>query len=104
MYFPEAAEDFRLLALEANRCLAVLTVKEGGEDGRTLAYLKRIQENTREHFSFGILARIPRKRDRAALLALCASARGFWAAAAAFTWMKGLGGWLRWKSKDRKSA
>lgn len=103
MYFPEAAEDFHLLALEANRCLAVLTVKEGGEDVRTLAYLKRIQENTRQHFSFRSLARIPRMRDGAALLALCASPRGFWAAAAAFTWVKGLGGCLRWKRKDRKS-
>ena len=29
--FPETAEDFRLLALEANRCLAVLSVIKGGE-------------------------------------------------------------------------
>ena len=90
--FPEAAEDFRLLALEANRCLAVLTVKKGGEGGHTLGYLKRIQKNTRRHFSWRAVKRCPRKRDAAALLALCASARGFWAAASAFTWIKRLGG------------
>ena len=90
--FPEAAEDFRLLALEANRCLAVLTVKKGGEGGHTLGYLKRIQKNTRWHFSWRILKRCPRKRDAAALLALCASSWGFWAAASAVTWMKRLGG------------
>ena len=38
--------------------------------------------------------RLPRKRDAAALLALCASARGFRMAAAAFAWIKRLGG--RW--------
>lgn len=90
--FPEAAEDFRLLALEANRCLAVLTVKKGGEGGHTFGYLKQIQKNTRQHFSWRILKRFPRKRDAAALLALCASTRGFWAAASAVTWMKRLGG------------
>ena len=90
--FPEAAEDFRLLALEANRCLAVLTVKKGGEGGHTLGYLKRIQKNTRWHFSWRILKRCPRKRDAAALLALCASSWGFWLAASAVTWMKRLGG------------
>lgn len=90
--FPEAAEDFRLLALEANRCLAVLTVKKGGEGGHTLGYLKRIQKNTRRHFSWRTVKRCPRKRDAAALLALCTSAWGFWAAASAFTWVKRLGG------------
>ena len=90
--FPEAAEDFRLLALEANRCLAVLTVKKGGEGGHTFGYLKRIQENTRRQFSWRLLRRCSRTRDAAALLALCASAWGFWAAASAVTWMKRLGG------------
>lgn len=91
--FPEAAEDFRLLALEANRCLAVLTVKKGGEGGRSLPYLERIRENTLRHFSWRAVLRLPRKRDAAALLALCASARGF-RMAAAFAWIKRLGG--RW--------
>lgn len=90
--FPETAEDFRLLALEANRCLAVLTVKKGGEGGHTLGYIKRIQKNTRRHFSWQILKRCPRKRDAAALLALCASAWCFWVAASAVTRMKRLGG------------
>lgn len=90
--FPETAEDFRLLALEANRCLAVLTVKKGRGSRQTVAYLRRIQENTRQHFSLSIVARCSRKRDAAALLALCASARGFWAAAEAFMWIKRLGG------------
>ena len=91
-HFPECAEDFRLLALEANRCLAVLTVKKGGEGGRTLPYLERLRENTRRHFSWRTVLRLPRKRDAAALLALCASARGFWMMAAAFAWIKRLGG------------
>lgn len=90
--FPESAEDFRLLALEANRCLAVLTVKKGGEGGRTLPYLRRIRENTRRHFRWRAMARCPRRRDAAALLALWASAEGFWAVAAVFTWAKRLGG------------
>lgn len=91
-HFPECAEDFRLLALEANRCLAVLTVKKGGEGGRSLPYLERIQENTRRHFSWRTVLRLPRKRDAVALLALCASVRGFWMMAAAFAWIKRLGG------------
>ena len=90
--FPESAEDFRILALEANRCLAVLTVKKGGEGGRTLPYLERIRENTRRHFSWRAMPRLPRKRDTAVLLALCAGARGFWMAASAFAWVKRLGG------------
>ena len=90
--FPESAEDFRLLALEANRCLAVLTVKKGGEGGRTLPYLERIRENTRRHFSWRAMPRLPRKRDAAALLALYASAKGFWMAASAFAWVKRVGG------------
>ena len=36
--------------------------------------------------------RLPRKRDAAALLALCASAKGFWMAASAFAWVKRAGG------------
>ena len=90
--FPEAAEDFRLLALEANRCLAVLTVKKGGENGQILSYLKRIQANTRRHFSWRTVKRCSRKRDAAALLALCTSVWGFWVTASAVTWMKRLGG------------
>ncbi len=90
--FPETEADFRLLVLEANRCLAVLTVKKGRGSRQTVAYLRRIQENTRRHFSLSIMARCSRKRDVAALLALCASARGFWAAAKAFIWIKRLGG------------
>ena len=90
--FPDAAEDFRLLALEANRCLAVLTVKKGGEGGRTLSYLRRIRENTRQHFRWRVMARCPRRRDAVALLALWASAEGFWAMAKLFTWVKRLGG------------
>ena len=90
--FPHATEDFRLLALEANRCLAVLTVKKGGEGGRTLSYLRRIRENTRQHFRWRVMARCPRRRDAAALLALWASAEGFWAMAKLFAWAKRLGG------------
>ena len=90
--FPESAEDFRLLALEANRCLAVLTVKKGGEGGRTLPYLERIRENTRRHFSWRAMPRLPRKRDAAALMAMCAIAKGFWMAASAFAWVKRAGG------------
>lgn len=92
LYFPEAAGDFHLLALEANRCLAVLTVKKGGENGQILSYLKRIQANTRRHFSWRTVKRCSRKRDAAALLALCTSVWGFWVTASAVTWMKRLGG------------
>ena len=90
--FPDAAEDFRLLALEANRCLAVLTVKKGGEGGRTLLYLRRIRENTRRHFRWRVMTRCPRRRYAVALLALWASAEGFWAMAKLFAWAKRLGG------------
>ena len=71
--------------------MAVLTVKKGGEGGRTLPYLERIRENTRRHFSWRAMPRLPRKRDTAVLLALCAGARGFWMAASAFAWVKRLG-------------
>lgn len=87
--FPDAAEDFRLLALEANRCLAVLTVKKGGEGGRTLEYLKRIRENTRRHFRWRTLARCPSRKDALSILLLYSSAAVFWGAAAIFTFLKG---------------
>ncbi len=77
VHFPETEADFRQLALEANRCLAVLAVKKGAENGQTAFYLKRIQENTRRHLSWQTLRLCPRKRDKIQLLALCAHTRLF---------------------------
>lgn len=76
--FPEAEYDFHQLALEANRCLAVLAVKKGASGGRLFTYLKRIQENTRRHFSRKALGLCPRKKDAAAIVALCVSVRLFY--------------------------
>lgn len=86
--FPEAAEDFRRLALEADRSMAMLTVKNGGGEGRPLPYLKRLQANVRRHFSWRALALCPSAKDRASILMLYVSAAAFWCAAAAFTRLK----------------
>ncbi len=81
--FPEAETDFRQTALEACRCLAVLAVKKGASEGRLWNYLKLLQGNLRRHFSWKALARCPRKKDAAAILALSVSAAAFWGLAAA---------------------
>ncbi len=80
--FPEAAEDFRQVALEADRCLAVLAVKKGASEGRLWDYLKRVQGNVRRCFSWKALARCPRKKDAVAILALYVSVAAFWGLAA----------------------
>lgn len=81
--FPEAETDFRQTALAACRCLAVLAVKKGATEGRLWDYLKLLQGNLRRHFSWKALARCPRKKDAAAILALSVSAAAFWGLAAA---------------------
>ena len=81
--FPEAETDFRQTALEACRCLAVLAVKKGASEGRLWNYRKLLQGNLRRHFSWRALARCPRKKDAAAILALSVSAAAFWGLAAA---------------------
>lgn len=91
LHFPETVADFHQLALEANRCLAVLAVKKSAQGERTSAYLKRIQENTRRHMSRQALALCPRKRDVALLLALCAHIGVFRAMVIGFTQLKRFG-------------
>ena len=87
--FPEAAEDFRQLVLEADRNMAVLAVKNGCEGGRTFPYLKRLQANVRRHFSRRALALCPGRKEAASILLLYVSAAAFWAAAAVYTRLKG---------------
>ncbi|MCI8847714.1 MAG: glycosyltransferase [Oscillibacter sp.] len=82
IHFPEAAADFRQLALEVDRSLAVLAVKKGAQEGKTFACLKRIQRNVRRHFRWKSLSLCPRKKDAAMILTLYVSALIFWAAAA----------------------
>lgn len=90
--FPETEADFRQLALEADRNLAMLAVKKGAEGGRLFDYLKRIQANIRRHFSWKALALCPRRRDAAAILTLYVSAAVFWWIAAVHTCVRRMGG------------
>lgn len=89
---PEAEADFRQAALEACRCLAVLTVKKGAADGSRWDYLKLLRENLRRHFSARALSLCPRKRDAAAILALYLSPAVFWALAALRGALRGMEG------------
>lgn len=90
--FPKAEPHFRRLALETDRCMAMLTVKAGAEDGTAYAYLKKLSNDARRHFSWRALSLFPSKKDAAAVLALCAGAMVFWGIAAAFLRLKGLKG------------
>ena len=90
--FPKAEPHFRRLALETDRCMAMLTVKAGAEDGAAYAYLKKLSNDARRHFSWRALSLFPSKKDAAAVLALCAGAMVFWGIAAAFLRLKGLKG------------
>lgn len=72
---PEALEDFRNLALDTNLRLGIQAVKMRSKG--TLGYLKRLKENTRRHFSRAAFGRFPKKKDRAAVLALYVSAAVF---------------------------
>ncbi|MCI8455320.1 MAG: glycosyltransferase family 2 protein, partial [Lachnospiraceae bacterium] len=90
--FPEAEKDFRRLALETNRCLAMLAVKKGAAGERLFACLKRLQANTRRHFCWKALCLCPKKKDAAAVLLLYSSAAAFWGIAAAHTYIGRLGG------------
>ena len=92
VHYPETEADFCQLALEANRCLAVLAVKKGAEGGQTAAYLKRIRENTRRHLSRQALRLCARKRDKMLLLALCMHIGLFRVLVAAVAQLKRLGG------------
>lgn len=87
--FPEAAEDFRRLALEADPSMAMLAVKNGCEGGKTFSYLKRLQANVRRHFSRRALALCPSRKDAVSIVLLYVSAAAFWAAAAVYTRLKG---------------
>ncbi|NCE75381.1 glycosyltransferase [Anaerotruncus sp. X29] len=90
--FPKAEPHFRRLALETDRCMAMLTVKAGAEDGTAYAYLKKLSNDARRHFSWRALSLFPSKKDAAAVLALCVGAMVFWGIAAAFLRLKGLKG------------
>ena len=90
--FPKAEPHFRRLALETDRCMAMLTVKAGAEDGTAYAYLKKLSNDARRHFSWRALSLFPSKKDAAAALALCVGAMVFWGIAAAFLRLKGLKG------------
>lgn len=90
--FPEAEPHFRRLALETNRCMAMLAVKAGAEDGDVCAYLRRLRDDSRRHFSWRALFLFPSKKDAAAVLALCAGAAVFRGTAAVFLRLKELRG------------
>lgn len=82
---PEAAEDFRQLALEADRCMAMIAVKNGCGGERLFPYLKQVQANIRRHFTWKALGRSSGRKNAASILLLYASAAAFWAAAALYT-------------------
>ena len=90
--FPEAEPHFRRLALETNRCMAMLAVKAGAEAGDVCAYLIRLRDDARRHFSWRALFLFPSKKDAAAVLALCAGAAVFRGTAAVFLRLKELRG------------
>lgn len=90
--FPAAELHFRQLALEADRSLAVLTVKSGGADGKTFYYLKRIQKNIRRHLGWRTWSLCTRRRDQIMLLTISVSVSAFWAAVSAASALKRLGG------------
>lgn len=73
IHFPEALPGFQQLALDTDRCLAVLAVKNGTRGGTLSKYLKRLQKDIRRHFSWKALALFQKKKDSAAVLALYAS-------------------------------
>ncbi len=85
-YVPEALPGFRKLALDTDRCLAVLAVKNGTK-GDCSQYLKRLQKDIRSHFDWKALALFSRRKDRAAVLMLYVST----------TLFKGITkGWWKW--------
>lgn len=90
--FPPAEPYFRRLALESDRCMAMLAVKAGAEDGDVSAYLKRLRNDARRQFSWRALSLFPSKKDAAAVLALCAGAAVFRRTAAVFLRLKNLRG------------
>ena len=77
--FPEAVEGFRQWALETNRCLAVLAARKGILGEGVFKYLKRLQRNTRRHFSWKALALCPEKKWVLTVLLLYMNAGAFWA-------------------------
>lgn len=88
VHFPEAVEEFRQLALEADRSMAMLAVKNGCEGGWTLSYLKQLQANVRRHFRWRALALCPGVKEAVLILILYISAGAFWGAAAVFSRVK----------------
>ncbi len=100
--FPEAREDFRQLALEVDRCLAVLAVKNGCQGGNTFQYLKILRANIRRHFSWKALALCPDKKAGVSILILYVSAAAFWGIAAISICLKE--GVQKWSRINRKSA
>lgn len=89
---PEAVEDFRQLTLEADRCMAMLAVKNGCEGGGLFSYLKQVQANIRRHFTWKALALSPSRKDAVSILLLYVSAAAFWGIAAVYTRLKRLRG------------
>ena len=73
---PECLEDFRNLALDTNLRLAIQAVKTDPKGA--FPYLKRLQKNTRRHFSREAFARFWDKKDRAAVHALYGNVPLFW--------------------------
>ncbi len=86
--FPEAETDYRYLALEIDRCLGMMAVKNGTE-GSTLVCLKEIRKDLRRRFGREALALFSRRKDRAAVRMLYVSAALFWGAARLTAILKG---------------
>lgn len=89
VHHPEAAEDFRQLALEADRCMAMIAVKNGCGGEKLLPYLKQVQANIRRHFTWKALSLSSSGKSAVSILLLRASAAAFWVAAAAYTRLRG---------------
>lgn len=85
--YPEAEEAYRCLALEIDRCLAMLAVKNGTE-GNIFACLKMIQKDVRRHFSLGPFTGLPGKKEGMAVLALYVSTVAFWVGARTYAFLK----------------
>ncbi|MDE7055162.1 MAG: glycosyltransferase [Oscillospiraceae bacterium] len=98
--FPETAGLFQQLALETDRSMAMLAVKNGSKGGRGLPYLKQLQANVRQHFSWKALALCSSRKNAAAVLVLYISVGAFWGVASAFTRIKSWKGGQRWRLKS----
>ncbi len=82
---PYAVEEFRQLAMEADRCIAMIAVKHGCGGEPLFPYLKQVQANIRKHFSWKALGLSSSRKNAASILLLYGSAAAFWAVGAAYT-------------------